>query len=81
MGFGLYSLIEATLLVINAMAVLNEERFLSKLGWGQEVAGFGQQPGAKQQFMTLVRSVRTVMRVPLIAINGVVILYKVVLGS
>ena len=30
MAFGLYSLLEACLLVVNAMAVLNEERFLSK---------------------------------------------------
>lgn len=30
MAFGLYSLLEAALLCINAVAVLNEERFLSK---------------------------------------------------
>ncbi len=30
MAFGFYSLLEACLLVVNAMAVLNEERFLSK---------------------------------------------------
>lgn len=30
MGFGLYSLLEAGLLVVNAIAILNEERFLNK---------------------------------------------------
>jgi len=30
MGFTLYSLIEAALLCINAVAILNEQRFLSK---------------------------------------------------
>ena len=30
MGFGIYSLIEAGVLLINALAILNEERFLSK---------------------------------------------------
>ena len=81
MGFGLYSLLEAALLVINAMAVLNEERFLSKIGWGDnEMTGFGQSPTAKQQIMTLIRSVRTVMRVPLIGINGIVILFKILMG-
>ena len=80
MGFGLYSLLEAALLVINAMAVLNEERFLSKIGWGEEMTGFGQQPSAKQQIMVLIRSVRTVMRVPLIGINGIVILFKILMG-
>lgn len=32
MAFGLYSLLEAALLVVNAIAILNRERFLSK-GW------------------------------------------------
>eukprot|EP00794_Sanderia_malayensis_P009538 gene9538-10525_t len=50
MAFGLYSLLEAILLVVNAMAVLNEERFLSKIGWGtNQTAGFGEEPGMKQQ--------------------------------
>jgi hypothetical protein len=30
MVFGLYTLLEAGLLMINAIAILNEERFLSK---------------------------------------------------
>ena len=30
MGFGIYSLIEAGILMVNAVAILNEERFLSK---------------------------------------------------
>lgn len=30
MAFGLYTLLEAALLCINAIAILNEERFLSK---------------------------------------------------
>ena len=32
MAFGLYSLLEAALLVLNAICVLHEERFLSKVG-------------------------------------------------
>ena len=31
MAFGLYSLLEAALLVLNAMCVLHEERFLAKV--------------------------------------------------
>lgn len=81
MAFGLYSLLESVLLVINAMAVLNEERFLSKIGWGtNQMAGFGEEPGAKQQLLNLVRSVRTVMRIPLIAINSFVIIVKLLMG-
>lgn len=81
MAFGLYSLLESVLLVINAMAVLNEERFLSKIGWGtNQMAGFGEEPGVKQQLLNLVRSVKTVMRIPLIAINSFVIIVKLLMG-
>ncbi|KAL0979640.1 hypothetical protein UPYG_G00187610 [Umbra pygmaea] len=72
MAFTLYSLFQAVILCVNAVAVLHEERFLSKIGWGvdQSVGGFGDEPGVKVQLMNLVRSVRTVMRVPLIARQG-----------
>ncbi|XP_038068748.1 immediate early response 3-interacting protein 1-like [Patiria miniata] len=82
MAFGLYSLIEAALLCINAVAVLNEERFLSKVGWGgdQSVGGFGEEPGMKAQLINLIRSIRIVMRVPLIFVNSSVIVLKLVFG-
>ncbi|OQR69283.1 immediate early response 3-interacting protein 1-like [Tropilaelaps mercedesae] len=35
MGFGLYSLLEAGLLVLNAITILHEERFLNKFGLGR----------------------------------------------
>ncbi|KAK1884364.1 Haloacid dehalogenase-like hydrolase domain containing protein 2 [Dissostichus eleginoides] len=64
MAFTLYSLIQTAILCTNAVAVLHEERFLSKFGWGvdQGVGGFGDDPGVKAQILTLIRSVRTVMR-------------------
>ncbi len=82
MAFGLYSLIEAALLCVNAIAVLNEERFLSKVGWGsdQSVGGFGEEPGMKAQLINLIRSIRIVMRVPLIFFNASVIVLKLVFG-
>ncbi|KAA8592934.1 hypothetical protein FQN60_018389 [Etheostoma spectabile] len=126
MAFTLYSLIQAAILCVNAVAVLHEERFLSKrngtqgtglrerdsgngtqgtglrerdsgngtpgtglrerdsgnVGWGvdQTVGGFGDEPGIKVQLMNLVRSVRTVMRVPLIAVNAVCIVLLLLFG-
>ncbi|KAI6058343.1 Immediate early response 3-interacting protein 1 [Aix galericulata] len=73
MAFTLYSLLQAGLLVVNAIAVLHEERFLRNVGWAsdQGIGGFGEEPGIKAQIMNLIRSVRTVMRVPLIAVNSV----------
>ncbi|CAF2683950.1 unnamed protein product [Rotaria sp. Silwood2] len=80
MGFTLYSLIEAALLCVNAIAILNEQRFLSRLsggsgnrqvypGVGGYVDDYQNVGGTKHQLLNLIRSVRTVMRVPLIAFN------------
>ena len=138
MAFGFYSLLEAALLVLNAICVLHEERFLSKVirsvcqtvktkgnqlnilkrrperilsyelphltdvtffhssehmlisninimifqyGWSANSnQGFGEAPGVKKQVLDIIRSVRTVMRIPLIILNSVVIVKKLLLG-
>lgn len=89
MGFTLYSLIEAALLCVNAIAILNEQRVLSR--WSgrqqqqqQQQTGYGDPygnpPGATSQLLNLIRSVRTVMRIPLIAFNIVTILLLLLFG-
>uniref|UniRef100_A0A8C9PBE9 Immediate early response 3-interacting protein 1 n=1 Tax=Spermophilus dauricus TaxID=99837 RepID=A0A8C9PBE9_SPEDA len=84
MAFTLYSLLQAALLCVNAIAVLHEERFLIPLtiGWGtdQGIGGFGEEPGIKSQLTNLIRSVRTVMRVPLIIVNSVAIVLLLLFG-
>ncbi|KAG8456809.1 hypothetical protein GDO86_002555 [Hymenochirus boettgeri] len=82
MAFTLYTLLQAALLCVNAVAVLHEERFLSKIGWGadQGIGGFGEEPGIKSQLVNLVRSVRMVMRVPLIILNAVTIVLLLLFG-
>ena len=118
MVLGLYSLLEAGLLVVNAIVILHEERFLNKsklspsfssmfkfltafcfvysVGWGRnhmmiadqnpapyDFYGQQPQPGAqstKFQIMNLIHSIRTVARIPLIAINIIVIIVKLVFG-
>ncbi|XP_064900905.1 immediate early response 3-interacting protein 1-like [Columba livia] len=82
MAFTLYSLLQASLLIVNAVAVLHEERFLRHVGWGsdQGIGGFGEELGIKAQLMNLIRSVRTIMRVPLIALNTVTIILLLLFG-
>jgi len=81
MAFTLYCLLEASLLCINAIAVLNEERFLSKIwGSGQRLQGFEENPGVKVKLVSIVRSVHMVMRIPLILLNTLVIVLKLVVG-
>lgn len=84
MALGIYSLLEAGLLFVNAIAILNEKRFLAKYisGSSESFSGdFGDSsPGVKAQVLTLIRSVHTVLRIPLIAVNVVVIVLKLLLG-
>ncbi|EFN74567.1 Immediate early response 3-interacting protein 1 [Camponotus japonicus] len=82
MAFTLWTLFEATLLCLNAICILNEQRFLAKVGWAswQNVQGFGEPPTAKSQILNLIKSIRTVMRVPLIFFNILTIIVKLVLG-
>ncbi|EDS36938.1 conserved hypothetical protein [Culex quinquefasciatus] len=82
--FTLWSLIEASLLCLNAVCILHEERFLAKFGWGAssaaQVHGFGETPSVKAQVLNLVRSIRTVAKIPLIFLNLVAIIFKLLLG-
>ncbi|XP_005528139.1 immediate early response 3-interacting protein 1 [Parus major] len=82
MAFTLYSLLQASLLIVNAVAVLHEERFLRHVGWGsdQGIGGFGEEPGIKAQLTNLIRSIRTVMRLPLIALNSITIIFLLLFG-
>ncbi|XP_058459895.1 immediate early response 3-interacting protein 1 [Malaya genurostris] len=81
--FTLWNLIEASLLCLNAVCILHEQRFLAKFGWGAasaQVHGFGEPQSMKDQVLNLVRSIRTVAKVPLILFNILAIMFKLVLG-
>ncbi|CAL1528183.1 unnamed protein product [Lymnaea stagnalis] len=81
MTFGLYSLLESAILCLNAICILHEERFLAKIGWGSDQhRGFGETPGVKSQILNLIRSIRTVMRFPLIGVNIATIILKLLFG-
>uniref|UniRef100_A0A0K0F7W4 Immediate early response 3-interacting protein 1 n=1 Tax=Strongyloides venezuelensis TaxID=75913 RepID=A0A0K0F7W4_STRVS len=79
-----YNLLEASLLVLNGIAVINRERVLNKwLKSRQTSFDYGQphvSTGAADQILNLIVSVQTVMRIPLIFMNLLVIFYKLILG-
>ena len=56
----------AGLLVVNGMAVLNEERFLVKIGWGYE-ASRTEPASVKKQIISLLHAVRLLFTLPLSA--------------
>ncbi|CAK1580767.1 unnamed protein product [Parnassius mnemosyne] len=78
----LWNLFEASLLCLNAVCVLHEERFMQKMGWGSNVPnqGFEDHSSVKYQILNLVRSIRTVTRIPLIILNILTIIFKLLLG-
>ncbi|KAK5696806.1 hypothetical protein LTR97_008110 [Elasticomyces elasticus] len=59
---------QASILIVNAMAILSEDRFLARIGWGsaQNEPAFGggvqDNTSAKAKMINLINSVRTLMR-------------------
>ena len=79
MALSLVDLFVAGLLLANGAAVLNEERFLVKVGWGYEAS---RQEGAsvKKQIISLLHAVRLLFTIPLMALNVIVIVLKLIIG-
>lgn len=77
MLFGLGGILLGALLMVNGLAVLNNDRFLEKRGWGFSQIGqkgFTGSPNAvKYQIIGVIHAV-TYLRVPLIFINSVVVI-------
>lgn len=78
-GMGLWTLLEGFLLLANALAILNEDRFLAPRGWSfSEVSG-GKTKSLKGQVIGLIYAVQY-LRVPLIALNTLTVVVKLVSG-
>lgn len=71
---GIYTLLQSALLVVNAIAVLNEERVLKQYGWGRNQVS---SDGFKARTMDIIHSVQTVMRIPLLFLNTLMILINI----
>merc|ERR1712216_29335 len=81
MGLTLGDLYTSGLLLLNAIAVLHEERFLAKHGWSTHSPEVTLNPGSlKSKVLSIVKAVRLVMTWPLIALNILTILFKLLLG-
>ncbi|KAL8765989.1 MAG: hypothetical protein Q9209_007078 [Squamulea sp. 1 TL-2023] len=86
MLFGLGNLFYVSILLVNAVAILSEDRFLARIGWGSTPTepAFGgardEAASVKGKLVNLISSVRTLMRIPLIVINTLIIVYALVLG-
>ncbi|RGP75456.1 yos1-like domain-containing [Fusarium longipes] len=84
------SFLYVCILLINAVAVLSEDRFLARINLSpasyDPAFGAGPDASVKAKIINLIASVRTIMRntdvlpVPLIFVNSVIILYELILG-
>ncbi|XP_059663012.1 uncharacterized protein LOC132308801 [Cornus florida] len=76
---GFWTLVEGCLLIANALAILNEDRFLAPRGWSfQEFSGV-RRNSFKGQLIGLIYATQY-MRVPLILLNSIWIVVKLVSG-
>ncbi|KAG0575548.1 hypothetical protein KC19_5G011900 [Ceratodon purpureus] len=76
---GLYQLLEGLLLIANAIAVLNEDRFLVPMGLGIGDMSSGRASPFKTQLIGFIHAAQY-LRVPLVFANAVVIVSKVLFG-
>lgn len=78
-GMGLWTLLEGCLLLANALAILNEDRFLAPRGWSfQEYSGV-RRNSFKGQLLGLIYATQY-LRVLLILLNTLCIVVKFVSG-
>ncbi len=78
MGLSILHLIEASLLIANAFAILHDRRLLRT--YGLHEPAFNNQSGPKNQAATFLFMMRNYMRLPLVALNVLVILLELLIG-
>ncbi|XP_065853023.1 protein transport protein YOS1-like [Euphorbia lathyris] len=76
---GFWSLMEGLLLFANALAILNEDRFLARRGLTVAELQTGRRNSFKSQIVGLINACQF-MRLPLIILNIVVIVVKLFSG-
>lgn len=59
--------------------MLNEERFLVKVGWGYEQSR-NDPPSVKKQVINLLHAMRLLFTIPLMVVNIIVIILKLAFG-
>ncbi|XP_057738453.1 uncharacterized protein LOC130955804 [Arachis stenosperma] len=76
---GLWTLLEGFLLLANALAIINEDRFLAPRGWGFSDFSVGRTKSLKGQIIGLIHASQYI-RVPLILLNTIFIIVKFLSG-
>jgi len=78
MAWTIITLLEALVLFVNSLAILNEDRFLKPIGWGYHTNM--DQDSVKDKIISFLHAIRMVMSIPLIFMNLVMIVFELLLG-
>ncbi|KAM6555134.1 hypothetical protein CsatB_015896 [Cannabis sativa] len=76
---GLWTILEGFLLIANALAILNEDRFLAPKGLSFSEFSVGKTKSLKGQFIGLIYATQY-LRFPLILLNSMFVFVKLVSG-
>ncbi|CCI73978.1 ECU09_0925 [Encephalitozoon cuniculi GB-M1] len=78
--FGLMSVVYGTLFLLNSIVILDEKRFLSRVGLPLSPEARNALGPTRKKMVDLIRAVRTVMKIPLVVLNIVFIAYEAFFG-
>lgn len=78
--FGLFTFFYAFILLANCVVILNEKRFLRRVGLPLDSDSRKFLGMSRLKLVDLLRLTRTMLRIPLIVINIVCICYEMMFG-
>ncbi|EOB11680.1 Protein transport protein YOS1 [Nosema bombycis CQ1] len=78
--FGLFSILYGFLLLANAIVILDDKRFLTRVCLPLSPEHRGKLGENRRKIVDLINAVRTVMKIPLIVLNIICIVYELLLG-
>ncbi|AHL30150.1 Yos1-like protein [Encephalitozoon intestinalis ATCC 50506] len=78
--FSLMSVVYGVLFLLNSIVILDEKRFLSRVGLPLSPEARGILGPSRKKVVDLIRAIKTVMKIPLIVLNIMCITYEVFLG-
>lgn len=78
--FGLFKMFYGFLLLSNAVVILDDKRFLSKIGLPLAPENRKYLGETRARIVDMINGMRVILRIPLIVINLICIFYEILLG-
>lgn len=78
--FGLFSLIYSCIFFLNALVILNDRRFLSRIRLPLDSESRKFLGPERQRIVDMINAAKTIFEIPLIIANALCIVYEIFLG-